>query len=179
MASIECKYDKPAANQEEFVPITKTFRSIEEIDAYLTNFVPPNISATTIIQSVVFCLFPFAINTMFITNNLVGILHDHDDKVVSYLDVIHCIIVYVEFSGLIILFLFLTCCCLLGKINLIIDTINYIKSWSTFTLFYAFRPTAIFNFYKTIYNHQISTEQQNEKNKCNKYKLLLQQINHE
>eukprot|EP01084_Bolivina_argentea_P311891 539915_1 len=116
---------------------------------------------------------------MFITNNLVGILHDHDDKVVSYLDVIHCIIVYVEFSGLIILFLFLTCCCLLGKINLIIDTINYIKSWSTFTLFYAFRPTAIFNFYKTIYNHQISTEQQNEKNKCNKYKLLLQQINHE
>eukprot|EP01084_Bolivina_argentea_P276755 472303_1 len=161
----------------------KTMRTPEQIDEYLQNYLPPYIDSHTILKSFAFVIIPLLLNLYFIIDNFIK-LQFHPDKqptdTPKYLLISENIIVYCEFSGLMVFisaFLISLCC---QSRSSIIKYILLIKSWSAFTLFYKLRPKALINHFTTGYKHQSEQHMKvNKKHQITRLKYILSELNNE
>eukprot|EP01084_Bolivina_argentea_P185397 319699_1 len=153
----------------------KTMRTIEEIDEYLRYCVPPYLNYTSLLSAVAFVIVPLAINVTFIILNMYA---THSERTLSqYLQKSEDIIVWFEFISLITIFGFAILISLCSQsITPFINGVLYLKSWSAFKLFYAFRPQAIFEHLTIAYHHRSEGEHVSS-TKLSKMQYISNQLN--
>eukprot|EP01084_Bolivina_argentea_P185370 319654_1 len=166
---------------------TKTMRSAAEIDDYLRHYIPPFTDSTMLLKSLFFIVL-LGFNISYIIERFIQKINGNEiDREQRYLEISDEIVVYFEFGGLILLFLFYFCpaifkrCCGKESTADIINSIIYIKTWSVFKLFYKFRPDSVIdnlvNCYKHIYeetNNAFSNEIE-----IKKWKFMLEELKKE
>eukprot|EP01084_Bolivina_argentea_P307753 531982_1 len=159
-------------------------RSIGEVKAYLEHFIPP-LSLTDSIS--IFCIKPISVlfNVFFIIYNLISV-QTETFSISSYqqhrLWVIANIIGWIEITGLV--------CLLLSSIfayfkqykATFIHCIDRCGSWSSFQLFYIFRPVALLDYYQIMFSHHPLRLRETENSKKQKWRniedKLIYQIDH-
>eukprot|EP01084_Bolivina_argentea_P175198 303447_1 len=162
--------------------IHKKIRDTAHIQSYLEHFVPPNISLSTI--GIAFFTTPFSIllNICFIIYNFIDLNFDSNSTSTTntnnlkYINIGHQIVVYVEFAGICILFVMIIVSYLLNYKSLFIDCIKNCSSWSSFKLFYYFRPQSLIEYYSICYSHHQTRLKQTNMDKYNKCKQIKQKL---
>eukprot|EP01084_Bolivina_argentea_P291134 500334_1 len=165
----------------ELFSTTKRMRSLKEIEIYLQHFVPQFTAAKSMTKAILFVIVPLFVNISFICDNFFGFDHSDSNPSTSTqsLQIITKITLYVEFVGLLIIFAVIITSYMLGNYNTTIDMIYYIKSWSTFRLFYKFRPSALYEYFSVFYGHHSHRQQRNLDNKHKKWETIVNELNRE
>eukprot|EP01084_Bolivina_argentea_P043352 79885_1 len=177
-------YDSSIYDTSDINPL-KTTRSMEEIDEYLKHYVPPYIDYTTLPKAFAFTVVPLLINVYFIIDNFVTLqkAHEKPNDMQNYLWMSKNIVIWFEFCGLIFILLstiFISIFYKKSRASIINGAINC-KSWSSFKLFYKFRPSAVYDYLLTCYKHQSEGDDsyKTKKMKLKKLDYILSELKNE
>eukprot|EP01084_Bolivina_argentea_P114655 204069_1 len=138
------------------------FRSLPEIKQYLDNLLP-NIPPLFALQGLIIRPSIILFNIFFIIYEFYYIVLNNASYVVEKnqkLDEIiigHKIVAYIEFVGLMLILLFLIYSCIKHYHATSIDLANKMCSWSSFYVFFMFRPTELLNNSSKLYKHYLKS----------------------
>ena len=159
----------------------RNMRSIGEIQTFLENFVP-DISPSFAIQAMIIKPISMLINISFICYNVFELYHldsasNYSDKTLWYGT---NFIVYLEFVGLIMLIAMTLWAHLYKKhISMTIDFITLCGSWSSFKLFYEFRPQQLIAYCTSYYTQNAKQLQSQSFEKTHKLQKIKNELDHE
>ena len=154
----------------------KQIRSLAEIQLYLQHFVPQYTSAKTMINSLIFVIFPMLYNISFICYNFADHRTGSRDDLTDSVRIMDILVLYTEFIGLMIIFGIVIVSYAFGYYSTVIDTVYYIKSWSTFRLFYRFRPQSLYEYFSIFYGHHNHRQKETNSNYHQNWEGVIQEL---
>eukprot|EP01084_Bolivina_argentea_P301082 519320_1 len=159
--------------------IYKKIRCIGEVKTYLEHFIPPDLSISTAVTSFFIAPFSILLNMYFIVSNFINLFIHPQQNEKYYLKIGNSIVVYVEFIGICILLIGIIISFKFKYKCVGIDFINKCGSWSSFQLFYNFRPKNLMNYYTIIFSHHKSRLNQTNIAKYEKCNAISRKLDKE
>eukprot|EP01084_Bolivina_argentea_P177974 307712_1 len=154
-ASINREYATSNINNK--LTSDKKLRDVEEICSHLNYCLPPYMDKYSILKCIFLFFGGLITNVIYIISNFYSSLYDSRSNYAQrYLWISKLIITYWEFCGICGIFMALMYgifCKSKSSKSIIIDSLSYMQSWSTFKLFFIFRPQSLIDYWSTCYQH--------------------------
>eukprot|EP01084_Bolivina_argentea_P272152 463280_1 len=129
-----------------------SIRSIGEVKTYLEHFLP-SLSPVDIVSNYIFNPLSILINVCFIIYNFISMQRGKIDYQTESINYIHNVITWLEVVGLFILFITAIIALCANAKTTFVHCVALCGSWSSFKLFYAFRPQAMLSYGVVMYTH--------------------------